>query len=1826
MAPLTDQIYFPPLEDCLKGETSILSWRLVAKALAEPYGERRNTETLSEFLKDEHVRSLLQDPATAFSPSNDATKKQFETTTAAINVTPTPNGKYDIGTIKGDATWLSKAGNVNLIAALRIVVLEFQARPAAHLAGPLSTQDAVNLQEAAGVSNSQSSSLVPISGATMDADAIWTVFDKEEAKRLRIFQTYLSERRYLAMAADLAHGETLRHQPKAITGTEEASEASYPVLPADDLTKLAENLISTNLKWIARTVESLGNGFERETDDKSILIDEIEVDWQRTLLTEIAHALATIFQALDSHGDLFAAPSSVLEWFTLMESCVFFEGLSAVHESIASVVLPIHTLVCVISLKLLNPTRAMAFLSQDIDLHPDENNPYLASSDVLSKIHDAILTAADAGCESQSPVMFVWTVITHRMTISHTERSEKRDTIQNQRSQDVFESNDSNEPQALIRPSTGRRLSAGSIVSLDGLPFDGFLAVSGLKDDTQAIEQLAIAVTSQGRVYDIVTQMVFAASASNEGSFAPALGTRIRTTFIDFLKATYPLVGYQSDPVTALLSVLSAGKSYWDLSQDLDPAQDIAAQTLQDPRALEFYFDQAFSRYPYEFLPFLNLCRSLTSASATDESADAIINLLRKTPSLTFSLPDDFQEYELAQEEENTNTFRLLADISLFNTSSSWSRRSREDDALIVPAGTYGRFITDTGRVVLMEYQHSALALLGKQLEVHLAPETFNSELEGLRTEDVAEVVALLSTLLQSESIKSKKKGLKGELVLKAGLEILEETSQHLSGNKDIISVVCSLLDVYTQDDQATADGPGILVLTSCVQFLHATLPLCPTRVWSYMARCDLLNSDSRAGKLTRLVGQLDLSPDRFDFLLSVIRLFSSLVDSVMHSAIQRKSGNKIVGRQKVSNNVWLGVADKVLARVSLAIAQSAVDVFESSSTWRFPSEIHQTILVQDLIPIMERLVTDTYSIGDPRSPDSLSICLQPASDYIIESFLSGSNGSLRFQALLGTWITALRIPDSTLYLSKLSAIRRQVVSTIGFATSLLRVASLLERPSTAFEEYLFKATSVFARLSAVDEEFRQPVMALLGALVVNASKAHDDPPSLLGYLGPLLSRSFLQLLSGLGKPLLQSSEVCATWHFFSIIVQNRQQWMSNCLLTGKTPRDALSRGDNKTTESATTSVLSTAFAKLKAINDLEREEALKVLDFVASAQNHWPWTIFTMQRDSSYFESLRRFVRELQTSSTTARTDATKAAVEAKMAAYIAEIFAMQLYHQRQMGGAEELAKSLVADLDYFLRDGVEVASYNNSLHNNFTKNFASKYPGVSLDSLKRTALEPRELGEWYYYALDRANTMLDFDPGWHGRRDDGFRNEMGIANANLSLVDAQISLFHAWEFLLLELSSSLPENPNVQKQMLQVAQQCLNSNQSTQGPENIFVRIVEDRANLALMLLRRLVGTSPTSQDIKQILGSLFSVINAVQDPFGPESIEYHRTILKTVYVTLRLYGSADKESLNASTSGPKGSSTTLTQTILNLLDTVVAKGFRSLISLVHDSNAAVAPEDFALLTAILQACLSMPAMDQCQTQILNIMASYDAMHAATSLFSWSDKLSTNSDPIYGELSLLFLLELSTLPTLAEQMAADGLLSHLTSANITNYMRKGIISPFSDVVGAQRCYSIWAKGVLPLLLNLLTALGGTVAPEVAYVLNQFPHLLKSSVERFEAPGASRTASRDAPHYVTLLAVSEVHSLALLTKVIGALRVNNNRDIPEVDWDAASLLENIDFWLSTRKLLKERLLPLGQREVEWRGAAIDAAGDERKPDNVLEAKVVAQMEAVRDVLMEDLE
>lgn len=1782
----------------------------------------------------------MKHPANAFSPPDDATKKDFDTKTAPINVTSSSTESIDVKQLKEDAEWLSKNAKINLVAALRVTVVEHQSRPARHLLGPLSSQDATNLHEAAGLKDGQGAAFLSDlgAGAALDADEIAAEFEKPDARRLRLFETLLSERRCFAMSIDYANSIKLFGQlPIYAPGTQEL-EASFKLNKRPAKEEI-EALLPAYFKLLTDCAGRIEAGMAAVTDDQLLLAEKIEIDWLRTLLTEMIHAMSVILQLVESFGTEFAPPSTVTQWFSLMEVYNFFDSiqpvrdpsfetvfiniadsLGQIHDSVAELILPLKTLISAISISVLKPTRSLTYFAEredDTTQVDDSLNSYLISSEVLEQIHKSVINAAGLDCESAYPVIFTWAVLLHKMNVSYQTRTEKRDNLLQQNAQERFEAGGG------VRPATGRRNSAGSVFSIESSKFDSFLENASTPRDVQVAEQLAATVTSQGRVFDIMSNMAAAAGPSLTGSMTPLVSSRLRNAFLELIKVCFPFVGYQSDPFMCLLAQLSPGRSYWDLSsiESIVASQDTIATMVYDDALMQWYYEQAMERYPYEFLPYISLCRSLVTliGDADDERAAYVLKLLRETDNLAFSLPDGFQGYELVQEDENTNSFCLTEDIPLISLSSSWQRRYIDDDAYRLPAGSYGRFITDTGRVVIVDYPHSTLSLLGRLLEINLMKEGYQCMLPSLQPDDVAEVIGLFATLFRMENLKLENTP---EALMRKDDDMLSEASKHISGGKDIVTIVCDTMDYFMQDELAVSEESAVKVVTRCIEFLDAMLPVQPSRIWSYLARSELLSSESRAGKLTKLTGSLDLPTDRLNFLQSSLRFFSNLIDTALASGVQRRAGNKVANRQQ-ETNPWLGTSDKVLSKVSLVVAYASVDVFENTSTWRFDDEASRLSLLDKVVPLLNKIIVHSFSMGKSNTADNLTSCLRPAANYVLDCFLSPGAGTLRFQPLIYSFIYSFLSPESTLYPTRTALARRELSSVMGFAATLLRAANYLERSSAVIEDYLFKSSTLLARLCAASDASRTSSLALLEALVANAGKGTGEPPSLLGYLGPQISKSFLTLLSGLGQPYSVQREVKSIWSFFSSILRNRQQWMSNCLLTGQTPREAMNKDSQKKTVSED-SAFATALTKLKSISELKPTETLAILDFVASAQNYWPWTVFTLQKDMSYTEELRAYVRNLKPAQSVVKSDAVRACQEARIAAYIAETFAMQLYHSRHLGNAESLAQNLVNDLDYYLRDGVEVAGYNKSLHNNFVKNFSNKYYGCTVDNFKRTSLEPQELGTDYYYDLDRANTMLKFDPGWLGRRANGFKNEMELANANLSLVDAQIALFHSWEFLLVELSTCLPKNDNVSKQMLQVAQQCLNANQGVPGPESIFLKLVQDRANLALVLVQRLAKAQLPVKDVNQLLGTLVGTMNGVEEPFGADSITYYRVLLKALFVTLRAYHTGSDKGVSDSQVNLAGSTVTVMQTVLNLLDGVVGRGFRSLVSLIHDGEADVYPEDLGLLTAIMQASLSLPSIDQSQTQILNIMASHDVVNAALSLFSWGDQLAVQGDPVYGELSILFLLELSTLPQVAEQLACDGILSNIMSAKLTKYMLKSNIGPNADTAISQRCYGIWVKGLLPLMLNLLTALGAAVAPEISYVLNQFPHLLEASIDRFEVPGVNRTVSRGASggQYLTLLATSEVHSLALLTRVIVALRANNNRDIPAVEWDSRALLENVEYWLSSRRLLKERLLPVGQREMEWRATKTSSQGGE----NVLEDKAVEQLETVRDVLGEEFE
>lgn len=1301
-------------------------------------------------------------------------KAVFETKTAAINVTPTPTDKFDIKIIKEDALWLSKNASVNEVDALRIVVVEHLSRSNSHLSGPLSAQDVLNIQEAAGVSSAQASSIfgtIDVSAAP-DAETIWSDFEKEESRRARLIATLLTEQRSFMAAAD-AFVTFVLHPSPLFAGLEATSlrgdivKAAFGSQDSDQLMiDSFQPLITGFIAVLPRCLE-VYETISEKLDDKYVS-DDLAIAALAAGLAQATHAMSVVFQVLDQSSNTFAAPEIVSRWFQFIDDTRFLSMINDTDDTIAELILPLRSLVCVITLTVLNTDRAVDFLDQEVELE-DGEEAYLRSPDILSSINNTVMAAATFGIIVATPVMFAWSIILQRMSAGYQERAERRDLLQNQRAQDGFELES-------VRPSGARRNSAGSIVSIEKSPYDIFLINSQLDRDFQGIELLAQAATAKGLVYDVIMDIANCAGSTEQAAFSPTVGSKIRIVLVQLLKTSFPYVGYRAEPVTALLSLLSGQQSYWGLSKStsIAPERQVAALALKDTDLLNTYITESLNRYPYEFLPFTSYCKALATCLCADDRSDLLLNFLLKTPTLTIALGGDWNDYELAQEEENSNTMRLVEDLPLFVPASSWKRRSLAEQPFSIPAGTLGRFVTDNGKIALLEYEHSTLALLGKRLEVNLTPEIYHASIGPLQLEEVAESVNLLATVLRATVLRSE--GLGPGAATEAGLSILQEASKALPRNKDIISVISDTLDNYVQADLMSSDGAEISVMSACLKFLHATLPLAPGRVWSYMARCELLYSESRSGRLSALTGALDMLSERFELLQSSVNLFDGLVKSAMSSVVHRKSGLKSGGRQQTEESSWIGTSDKILGRVCLSIAQTSVDIFENSATWRFSPELHRSIIVQDVMTVMDDLVTFAFSMGTPETPGGLTSFLSPAAKFIVDGFLSApSSGSLRFQPLFSTLVVALQIPKTFLYPQRSRIIEQRLAKALSFGSSLLRVADYLDQPSGALQTQLFKVSSLVARLYAARDSFRLPALSLLGVLVESAGKGSSEPPSLLGYLGPQVSRSFIHILSKLDRPYDRPSTVSGVWKFFSCIMRNRQQWMANCLLTGKTPREAL-QGDGKISKISPDSVMHVALEKLKSISAIPSEESLVILDFFTSAQNYWPWTIFAMQKDNSFLEDLRRYVHDLKSPSVVGKADPKEAALQARIAAYIAETFAMQLYHLRQMGREEIFARDVVNDLDYFLRDGVQISGYNKSLHVNFAKNFKARYSGCSLDDFKTTTLVRRDLGPCYYYALEYADAMLSFDGGWVGPRQNGFRHEMETANLNLSLVDAQI------------------------------------------------------------------------------------------------------------------------------------------------------------------------------------------------------------------------------------------------------------------------------------------------------------------------------------------------------------------------------------------------------------------------------------------------------------------
>ena len=304
--------------------------------------------------------------------------------------------------------------------------------------------------------------------------------------------------------------------------------------------------------------------------------------------------------------------------------------------------------------------------------------------------------------------------------------------------------------------------------------------------------------------------------------------------------------------------------------------------------------------------------------------------------------------------------------------------------------------------------------------------------------------------------------------------------------------------------------------------------------------------------------------------------------------------------------------------------------------------------------------------------------------------------------------------------------------------------------------------------------------------------------------------------------------------------------------------------------------------------------------------------------------------------------------------------------------------------------------------------------------------------------------------------------------------------------------------------------------------------------------------------------------------------DDAEYLRTLLRILLLSIQVHIISRKH--KTATDRLKSAKPTekIISTVIDIITNLVASGVRSLVSSIHESPASSQPADLAFLNSILRACIRLPGIELHYATVSSRLAEANVARVAATLFSWSDQLLSQGNPIYGVISIDYLVELSSVPLIASEIAADSVLNQLSNARLIRYIRAGL-EPLNP--RHQKLYDIWARGILPLCLNLLTAIGPGIAGDVAAFLSTFnQHLLAAS-------------SFFAAKQLTLSVASEGHSLALITNILDKFRAMGpalgTKQSETLQWDKTQVRIDVTDWIDNRGDLRTAITPTSEIEVQ---------------------------------------
>lgn len=1793
--------YFPALDQYLAGETPLISWRTAYRALCDEAAALDNS-SLHAFFTDDHTVALLANALSPYAPPSARTAGEFDTKTAPIHAAQPKNGAYKLDEIKEDAKWLSRELHVEELAALRIAMIECQERPADQLMNAACNGTSV-LEEVIAM---------PASTASNGPARPALTFADQQVRRHRLLLVYLSESNHmLRLSADLmsrcaVSKSIVREQPAAASWIDQiAAKVTDTMCPKNGRNEAEA--------FIAKCISKLDSVLERgdaSTSWPKVFADDTKAPgYVDSLRYELTHTLRLLLAALYQYDGIPSA-SALLSWFALMEKHFFLQGnkhLLPLDRDVPRLLLSI------VSVEMMKLQLAIGEIMQaaDVDTPTLTGSHYLNDEESLRSLNLILHRVSLRGNNIAAPAILAWSIITsviRDIALSHRDQREFRN-----------EHGPDDTVEGLARRASRRGSRNEPLSRFEKLYFK--LQSSELDGDVRddLPRNFLLRSVDHLRVFRLIATLATVITTTYSSDAEASTALFCKEALFDLTRESLSFVQYDEEVFEAVLSLLTPAE-HCPVSKQQTTV--LAKKLLADYALLRpAFLDQALARFPYELSPLVRLGTLLANAQGDAQEPEGIAGILHRLRTFTLQVPAEFRSYELIDEVDDNNAMRLLEALPIITRRDAAAgvqqlllmqdSTDAETPEQYVPAETTGNIIREKRPMVFMlnhdssglEYLSALLFTFTKGSQVSCAAEQATLDLYG-----AAEIIALFTSLLaacldQSDGATTAR-------------ELMAKFDAGLGNSHDIISIIADLFEseLLAHIEQVAEDG-SLPVVAAAAEFLNIIIRISPERVWSIVAKSSLLGLATGAISLVAVVNGSEVQLGQYRFLQACVEMQSLLLQDALAGLAKRNARtSEVVKTTRFSLKTKQDSLDATPARTMSVVLNAyqkvLLDAYQSFSDWKWEDLSQRCRLTVTLLKSFSDMLRSTYGLNVAKAVSRrLTFVIAPAANSIVDTCASKTGSNPMASTLRRILQETLPIADDATPVQIRQLLIEQARAVFGFLVILLRVAKhgndllgqteapaewhkVVKHRSYRLASSILQNMPALASLLATEHAIKADLFTLFEELVSAVGAGDEDPPSILAQFDTDAAQAFLQVVTQLDRPLCELQVERNAWDFLAVVMDSRQQWFAIYLLTGRLPKSRAHRCHEE--EIKGKPILAHVLSQLASIEDLQPQRAIGMLRFVAIAQQTWAWATNEVRSHTDFLTNTMSWLGSLRGPPRNPTPDASiTSAREHEMAAHLCDIFAVNLHAGLEIGDRTVL-KLLVTKLD-FLRDrGARVDEWNKSLHRSLETNLARSFPAIDLSDFMRTSVNPAPYGRSYVYDTDIATIIFQHNRAWDGATaDQGFADEFGRANANLSLLHAQATLLKSWKTLATTLCDCAEQDPSLPLELAKVVEQCLVASVEPQLDQPGMADAMHMRLELAFVLTSKLVALKTEDDAMKRLLPAAWTLVATFPADYDiatlPEELRYYRQLLQVLYLTILPHSYVAKTRAD----GEMHSLSPQTASILvNIVGKVIAPGFKALCSNLHGNVELALPADFALLTALLQAILAVPGINSIQTLLSDVVVGSNIIRGALSLYSWADRLSSEDtqDPIYGEIAIMFLLSLSTVRPIAEQMALEGVLAQLSSANLSSYFRThGGKGPFDE---PQRMFVIWTEGYLPLCLNLLDSVGPAIAAEIAAFLNGFPSQLDRAAHSLinETP----TARNPRAGTITLGTVSEAHSLAMISLVLssdtarGAADGINAADIPDFHYDGQSVKSLVESLMRSKRSLIDRIRPANPLEERW--------------------------------------